>query len=108
MLLGLVGMCSSKSSDHSGDDKGFAVSSCKDAVKSKLKDPDSAKFGDDWSASIAGDQSKATGGGKMWSVSGSVNAKNGFGGYTGAENWRCDVEISQDGNHSSTRVSKVS
>jgi hypothetical protein len=44
------------------------------AVKARLKDPESARFGEQWV------------GGKDGTVfCGKVNAKNGFGGYTGEE-----------------------
>jgi hypothetical protein len=49
------------------------------AVKQKLRDPDSAIFG---SMSVYGDRKLA--GKSVTVVCGSVNAKNGFGGYTGS------------------------
>lgn len=43
-------------------------------VRDKLKDPDSAKFGFSWSNKVVGGEEY---------VCGSVNSKNGFGGYAG-------------------------
>ena len=37
-------------------------------------------------------------------VTGSVNSKNGFGGCTGNQGWKCDVKLTQNGEHSATRV----
>jgi hypothetical protein len=75
----------------------FIISSCQDAIKNKLKDPYSVKFSDDWTAY----DTKQTG---TYTVTGSVNSKNGFGGYTGNQQWKCDVTLTPDGKHSSTHV----
>lgn len=75
------------------------VKTCQKAVKKDLKDPDSAKFGDDWKAWIVthSDQPPSDyhpeNGDKLYSAGGSVNAKNGFGGYTGDEMWACDAVV---------------
>lgn len=75
------------------------VRTCQDGAKKQLKDPDSAKFGDDWKAWIVthSDQPPSNyhpeNGDQLYSAAGSVNAKNGFGGYTGAQMWACDAVV---------------
>jgi len=75
----------------------FIISSCQDAIKIRLKDPYSVKFSDDWTAY----DTKQTG---SYEVTGSLNSKNGFGGYTGSQEWKCDVRLTLNGKHSSTHV----
>lgn len=52
------------------------------AVRSTLRDPDSAKFGP-----IASYDDRKMGADQVKVACGSVNAKNGFGGYTGDKNF---------------------
>ena len=78
---------------------------CKKAVKKDLKDPDSAKFGDDWKAWIVTNTDQPPkvsnyhpeNGDKLYAAAGSVNAKNGFGGYTGDQMWGCDAVVNTIG-----------
>jgi hypothetical protein len=82
------------------------LNSCKKSVKKNLKVPDSAKFGDDWKARIVTQQGQPPkvpdyhpeNGDKLYSAVGSVNAKNGFGGYTGDQLWACDAVVTNSGN----------
>jgi hypothetical protein len=82
------------------------LNTCKKAVKKDLKDPDSAKFGDDWKVWIVTQQDQPPkvsnyhpeNGDKLYSSVGSVNAKNGFGGYTGDQLWGCDAVVNVNGN----------
>jgi hypothetical protein len=79
---------------------------CQKHIKNDLKDPDSAKFGDDWKAWLVTHQPdeppKITyhpeNGDKLYSAGGTVNAKNGFGGYVGFQMYGCDASITTDGN----------
>lgn len=79
----------------------FIIRSCQDAIKTKLKDPDSAKFADDWTTEKNTSQ-PSSGKDGVFKATGSVNSKNGFGGYTGNEKWGCDVTLTNNGEHSST------
>ena len=90
------------SGGSAGGKSPFVISSCQDAVKKNLRDPDNAKFGEDWTAvlSASGSQPAPTHGGRMWKASGSVNARNGFGGYNGNEKWGCDVEVAGEDSYS--------
>jgi hypothetical protein len=81
-----------------------AISTCQKAIKQGLKDPDSAKFGDDWkawkitsSSMPAGMEYDPVAGDLFFNASGSVNAKNSFGGYVGNELMYCDVVITKSG-----------
>jgi len=81
------------------------IDTCKKAVKEGLKDPDSAKFGDDWKAWLVthppSEPPKVTyhpeNGDKLYSAAGTVNAKNGFGGYVGYQMYSCDASITTSG-----------
>jgi hypothetical protein len=81
------------------------VDTCQKSVKDNLRDPDSAKFGHDWKAWIVTHHDKPPmvsnyhpeNGDTLYSAGGSVNAKNGFGGYTGDEMWGCDASVTTDG-----------
>ncbi|NRB54708.1 MAG: hypothetical protein HRU39_01820 [Salinicola sp.] len=53
-------------------------SEAKTAVSQRLKDPESARFEELYGSRLKSDHSK-------WSICGMVNAKNSFGGYTGAK-----------------------
>lgn len=52
------------------------------AVKEQLRDPDSARFGEMWAHN-----DRKFAGKPVTAVCGSVNAKNGYGGYTGDRNF---------------------
>lgn len=82
------------------------ISACQGSIKKQLKDPDSAKFGDDWQAWPVTKPSADTklpsgynpaGGDKQYSGTGSVNAKNSFGGYVGNTPYICDGYVEPDG-----------
>lgn len=77
------------STDHSHD-QSDVVDTCQDSVRKQLKDPDSARF-NDWTASAK------DGSAYYYSASGMVNAKNGFGGYTGDQLYSCDATVTADG-----------
>lgn len=68
------------------DDEGWRIYSaeaaCKDSVKKQLKDPDSAEFG---TVTVT-----ESGAGK-YAVTGTVNARNSFGGYTGMKPFTCSA-----------------
>jgi hypothetical protein len=64
------------------------IRTCQDSVRGTLKDPDSARF-DGWSAWRSG----LSGDALRYSASGMVNAKNGFGGYSGNEPYSCDATV---------------
>jgi hypothetical protein len=74
------------------------IDTCQDSVRKMLKDPDSARF-NDWTASEGGAGPPAwmgfnpEGSDRYYSASGTVNAKNGFGGYTGDEQYSCDAVV---------------
>jgi len=78
---------------------------CQKDVKKDLKDPDSARFGDDWKAWLVthppSEPPKVTyhpeNGDKLYSAGGSVNAKNGFGGYVGFQPYGCDASVTTGG-----------
>jgi hypothetical protein len=86
--------------DHSYDQQD-AIDECQKSAKESLKDPDSARF-DSWKATEAltpppaGWSYNALAGDRYYLVSGMVNAKNGFGGYTGDELYTCDAVVSRD------------
>lgn len=70
---------------------------CEDTIKKKLKDPDSAQF-NDWTASKGGVPPdwmayNPSAGDEPYVAHGTVNAKNSFGGYVGAEPWACDALV---------------
>jgi hypothetical protein len=75
------------------------ISACEDSVKKMLKDPGSATF-DGWTASEGGAGPPASmhfnpeGPDRYYSASEMVNAKNGFGGYDGDEQYSCDAIVS--------------
>jgi hypothetical protein len=64
------------------------INTCQDSVRGMLKDPDSARF-DGWTAWRSG----LSGDALRYSASGMVNAKNGFGGYSGNEPYSCDATV---------------
>lgn len=75
------------------------IASCEDSVRRQLKDPDSAQFSE-WKAWTVTSLSKTTtlsyhpeNGDRAYSAGGMVNAKNGYGGYTGASLWACDAVV---------------
>lgn len=66
-------------------DADLANVSCETIVKDKLRDPSSAEFSDQ----------HATGSGDTWTSTGTVRAKNGFGG-TNVMQYRCEVTFDGD------------
>lgn len=75
---------------------------CQKAVLQRLRDPESARF-QNWSAQPlpeAGPGFHAEyhpeNGDRPWFARGLVNAKNGFGGYVGDEEYDCDASVSTD------------
>lgn len=81
------------------------IFACQDSVLKGLKDPDSAKF-DRWAANEvknAGAEPPAplpfnrAAGDKYFSASGLVNARNGFGGYTGNQLYSCSATATRGG-----------
>jgi hypothetical protein len=85
---------SSFDQSHAASD---AVDTCQAAVQKMLKDPGSATF-DGWTASPAtGSPSgllyNPSAGDEYYTASGMVNAKNGFGGYGGDEQYSCDAVV---------------
>lgn len=64
--------------------EGSVISTCQDAVRDRLKDPESAQF-TGWTA-------KDHGGGR-YTAEGLVNAKNGFGGYNGNRRYTCEATV---------------
>jgi hypothetical protein len=74
------------------------IDTCQDAAKRDLRDPDSARF-DGWAASKsatppAGAAYNPAAGDQYYVSGGTVNAKNGFGGFTGPESYACDAIVS--------------
>lgn len=69
------------------------ISTCQDAARKSLRDPESARF-DSWAVSElpAGSQGE-----RQFSASGFVNAKNGFGGYTGNQTYQCSATVTLEG-----------
>lgn len=83
VIGGLSSMCSD-GSDSTGDEYG-AQSACEDWVKDQLKAPATADFGDE----------DVSGGGGSWTVTGVVDAENGFGANI-RTSWTCDVRLDSD------------
>lgn len=80
-----------------------AIRACKEEARRQLKDPDSAQFSG-WKAGLITPKHTSGGlaynpdaGDKWYAVTGMVNAKNGFGGYTGSHAWACDAVVSKNG-----------
>ncbi|WP_349318841.1 hypothetical protein [Mycolicibacterium canariasense] len=80
------------------------IETCQDSARKSLRDPDSAKF-DGWKAWPAPNSTpppdmpfNAAAGDKYYSAAGTVNAKNGFGGYAGPEPYSCEATVSASGN----------
>jgi PBP1b-binding outer membrane lipoprotein LpoB len=107
LLLAIVlAGCSSTPTTYSDRDNELSViDTCQDSVKKMLRDPGSAQF-DGWTATPA---TTFSGRGelkytpvvndKLYTASGSVNAKNGFGGYVGARQYGCDAAVSGEHIH---------
>jgi hypothetical protein len=95
------------------DIEATVIDVCQKSVKSTLKDPDSAKFGDDWKAWIVTHYDKPPrvtnyhpeNGDKLYSAGGTVNAKNGFGGYVGFQPYACDASVHTNGGVHATAYS---
>lgn len=108
VILGLLAWAGSGPTTYTPKDiQASVVDTCQGSAKKGLKDPGSAQFGDDWKAwevTAAGSTPPAgmaydpSAGDKYYSAGGEVNAKNGFGGYSGAEPYVCDAVVSTDGN----------
>ncbi|MBX7450388.1 hypothetical protein GR927_20575 [Mycolicibacterium sp. 3033] len=85
------------SNDVSSED---VIGTCQDAVRKGLRDPDSARFSD-WKAhAVAGPAPRGlpySDGDKVFEATGLVNAKNGFGGYSGDETITCDAVATSEG-----------
>ncbi len=83
----------------------YAIATCQSAIKSGLREPDSAKFADDevLEGVVSGSSRNAAliyapdRGDTYFSVKGKVNAKNGFGGYTGMRPYTCEAVVGRDG-----------
>lgn len=90
----LVGGIAAAMIGPSEDYRSSVIDTCQDAAKKILKDPDSARF-DDWTATEV--STSGTQGDRHFSASGTVNAKNGFGGYTGGQPYTCDATVTNDG-----------
>ncbi|SIM01969.1 Uncharacterised protein [Mycobacteroides abscessus subsp. abscessus] len=100
----VVVSCSGRSAQPKLSDMRLgAIDYCHQAVSKVLRDPDSAKFAD-------GDEAFATtpsgplpgglvynaaAGDVHFDVSGMVNAKNGFGGYTGMKKYTCHAVVNK-------------
>jgi hypothetical protein len=113
VLAGLLGTCGHSSNTSSTttpttyseqENEQAVIEICHDAVKKDLRDPDSAKFGDDWKAWPVTHYDKPPSvsyypeqGDKLYSAGGSVNAKNGFGGYVGDQPYGCDAAVETNG-----------
>lgn len=90
------------------DDFKRVIDKCQQSIIDDFKDPDSAKFGDDWRAQVdtrplGPDGRRQDGflplpGDRLFMASGSVNAKNSFGGYVGYKSYTCSAYISAEGN----------
>jgi hypothetical protein len=86
------------------DTEASVIHTCQGSVKKQLRALDSAKFAD-WKAWVVTHHDKPPrvtdyhpkNGDKVYSAGGSVNAKNGFGGYTGNEIWGCDAAVTTSG-----------
>ncbi|MDO3024354.1 hypothetical protein [Mycobacteroides abscessus] len=82
-----------------------AIDTCRQAVTKALRDPDSAKFaeGDEVDAYApsgplpGGLVYDGAAGDTHFEVSGMVNAKNAFGGYTGMKKYTCDAVVTKFG-----------
>lgn len=77
--------------------KGAAQVVCEDSVKAQLKDPESAQV--EFTTFTEGSEGE-------WTVIGTVNARNSFGGYVGAHPFRCTTTKDGDGLRGIARVSR--
>nr|WP_235659933.1 hypothetical protein [Mycobacteroides abscessus] len=83
----------------------YAIETCQSALMKRMRDPESAKFADEVAR-----EGVAHGGGRdpeldyspdrgdiYFTVTGNVNAKNAFGGYTGMRPYTCDAVVGRNG-----------
>ena len=95
LIIGLIGSSVSKheSKPSFGTDID-AKAVARFFVEKELKDPDSAQYQDThvYEMMLIGDKVK------MYTVCGKINAKNGFGGYTGFHDFVATVGFDKDGN----------
>lgn len=83
----------------------YAIETCQSALKKRLRDPDSAKFADEvakegWAPGSQRDPEldyAPDRGDTYFNVTGKVNAKNAFGGYTGIRPYTCDAVVGRNG-----------
>ncbi|WP_232785480.1 hypothetical protein [Mycobacteroides chelonae] len=83
----------------------YAIETCQSALKKRLRDPDSAKFADEvakegWAPDSQRDPEldyAPDRGDTYFNVTGNVNAKNAFGGYTGMRPYTCDSVVGRNG-----------
>lgn len=82
----------------------YAIETCQGAIRKGLRDPDSARFTDETALDapappvLPGGLAYAPNVGDTYlAVSGMVNAKNGFGGYTGPMPYTCDAVVAKSG-----------
>lgn len=87
------------------DIESSVVDTCQNAVRKGLKDPDSARFDDGWKAWEVLNSSKPgpeampynhAGGDRWFEAAGSVNGKNSYGAYAGAQPYYCDAVVRGD------------
>jgi len=102
VLLAVTGGGGSGGNYSTADIEAGVIDTCHDAVKKGLRDPDSARF-DEWrvwqgGSAPAGMSYNPGAGDKIYSASGSVNAKNGFGGYAGSSPYTCIAVVTSEGN----------
>lgn len=84
LIGGLASTCGGGGSDVGGGNAYGAQSACEDWVKDQLKAPSTADFSD---VDISG--------GDPWTITGTVDAENGFGAQIRAT-WTCDVRLEGD------------
>ena len=108
----LVGGCVAVLSLTGGGDGGLGegdvtrgvIKTCQDDVRKDLRDPGSARF-DQWRAWEVIEPRRGPegmvfdrgAGDKLYSAAGLVNAKNGFGGYSGDQMFTCDAVVTASG-----------
>jgi DNA-binding XRE family transcriptional regulator len=84
--------------------KSRVVEACEADARSKLRDPDSARFSD---TGIFKETTGPQDGDRKFLLIGGVNARNGFGGYSGEEPYTCDATVTSRGQVSvSTELSR--
>lgn len=102
--LAVVLRPSGDSSYHTHRTAQTVIDACQDDVRDGLRDPGSAQFSG-WKAWEVTNPKKApsgmmldrAAGDAVWSATGLVNAKNGFGGYAGDHGYTCDAVVTKSG-----------